>query len=398
MARRREDVSVKNNDEDYELNSLVEKAIRGDRDSLIGLCQAIAKSVLFRVQCYLHNPMDSEDTAQEVLIRVCENIYKLRDPRAFRSWLNTMIVNETRRYASKNSKQGSVVYLDEYLNDNDFEEDDDEFLPEEYTFREEDRRIIMDIIHDLPEQQRLAIVMHYYDHMGIMEIARATNVSHQNVSRNLKLAKDKIKNELEKLSKKTGTLYSIAMLPIGGILAGLFNQEATVTSFASTSLLEGAITNGTVHTSKFSSILAGIKVALGSMLQPTIAIVSVAVVTTGFVIGSNLIKKPKNEQPQTSQNITVEGRIDFSGGNILVEHMNPKKAIVVASNENGELRAIGWSIKAIEDEREIYSGKGNTIDDLLTKMQENGSYILSFEMQDKLGNKYLITREFIIIN
>ena len=69
--------------EQLAIEALASKASRGDREALLSLCRAIAKNILFRVSCKVSNRMDAEDTAQEILIRVCANIHSLKDPEAF---------------------------------------------------------------------------------------------------------------------------------------------------------------------------------------------------------------------------------------------------------------------------------------------------------------------------
>ena len=86
-----------------DLAYLAKKAKQGDREALSSLCKAITKNVLFRTSFKL-NQMDAEDAAQNVLLAVCTKIHHLKEPKAFGAWLNSIIVNEIRRYSSNNAK------------------------------------------------------------------------------------------------------------------------------------------------------------------------------------------------------------------------------------------------------------------------------------------------------
>lgn len=375
---------------------LADRAKYGSRDALKTLCEAIAKSVLFHVSCSLHNEMDAEDVTQEILIRVCENIHNLRDTSAFSTWLNSIIVNEIRRYAAKGSKRGVVINLDEYFESDIEEEEDQEFLPEDYAVREEDRRVVMDIVKSLPERQLEAVILHYYKGLGITETAKTMDVTKQSVARYLKLAREKIKKEIDNTYEKTGTLQAIALLPIGGLLSNIMKQEATLATPLSNTWVDSVVNKYTKVGS--SGLTTG--VVKGLVGKIAVAVVSVAIITTGTIyIVSELTKKEDSKNlSSVSQSVETYSEITFSGGTNEVS-INPTNASVTSENIYGALTAKEWSIYLAGNESIIYAGKNDNLNGTLTLMQEtgeNGIYILCYLMEDTTGNMYKVTREFTI--
>ena len=190
---------------------LVKKAIRRNREATEDLCRTIAKRVLFHTTHKLKSRTDAEDVAQEVLIRVCSKIHELKEPKAFYGWLNTIIINETNRYRTKNYKYDDVLDMEEYA---DFKmEEDEEFLPQEYISREDLRKTVMESIDRLPERQLEAVMMHYYDELSLTETAKIMGVSVARVSQCLALAREKIKSEINKEIGQTTTVSGISLMP-----------------------------------------------------------------------------------------------------------------------------------------------------------------------------------------
>ena len=178
-----------------ELETLVERATQGDKKALCELCEEIAKGVLFQATHILGNQSNGEDVAQEVLLRVCESIRSLRNPKAFKGWLARIIINEKNRYLAKNSKQTSVLNIDDYLEN--ILEDKEDFLPHECAENKEMRKVVMEVISSLPIRQREAVMLHYYDGLSVTEVAEVMEVTTQSVSKSLAIARQKLRREFE---------------------------------------------------------------------------------------------------------------------------------------------------------------------------------------------------------
>ena len=192
----RHETAKTDNDRRYEeIEALAKKAIRGDNDALYELCEKHARSILFRAKYMLGNEMDAEDVAQNVLLRVCENIKDLRKPKAFHAWLSRIIVNETRRYMAARTKRGQVEDIDDYMEE--LVEDDAQLLPGEYLEGLSVHDAIMEIVSRLPARQREAILLHYYDELKVTEVGKAMGIPHQSASRYLLLAREKLRADLE---------------------------------------------------------------------------------------------------------------------------------------------------------------------------------------------------------
>lgn len=394
-----EDTSKKNKVSNEEIEHLIAQAKCGDRKALASLCRAISRSVLFSTMYFLRNHHDAEDVAQEVLIRVCERIGGLDDPAAFRGWLSRIIENETRRYITKNAKHAAVIDINDYL-DMDFAEDNEKFLPEEYALKEAERKAVREILDMLPERQRKVIFLHYYDCLGVTEIAVVMEISPSTVSHYLKLARDKLRNEIQNQAKKTGTVYSIAFMPLGLVLTNVLRQEAEQLPPLSDSWIAQAVSKSTeMPPSPTGHVAAaaasGMKMGLITMLLTFTAAVAVV---AGLWRGG-VFSKPESFHIAQTVVLDAKSEVVFSGGDAYMPHKNPKQATAQGENAHGPLTPRHWWITRAGTGETIYSGAGSQVDAVLTEMRsrrEDGEYALNFWMEDTDGVAYTLTRQFII--
>jgi len=169
------------------LEVIVTSAIKGDTEALHHLCESITQSILFRTRHILNDPMDAEDVSQNILIRVCENIHTLRQPKAFRVWLGKIITNEIRTHMTRNTSEHTLVNIDDYVTS--LVDETKELFPHYCVEAKEFRQDVMDVLSNLPTRQREAMLLFYYDQLSVVEIAKIMDIPHQSVSRYLSIAR-----------------------------------------------------------------------------------------------------------------------------------------------------------------------------------------------------------------
>ena len=73
---------------------LVSQTLAGDRDAFGVLVHKYQEMVFAYAFQKVRNETDAEDVMQEVFLRAYRNLYALRHPHRFRSWLYTITPNE----------------------------------------------------------------------------------------------------------------------------------------------------------------------------------------------------------------------------------------------------------------------------------------------------------------
>ncbi|MDR0853449.1 MAG: sigma-70 family RNA polymerase sigma factor [Clostridiales Family XIII bacterium] len=196
------------------LNRTIKEAIRGDREAFAELYRVYAKTIYFHTYNCIWDKGEVEDVAQDVVIRMLKTIGSLRSPYAFTAWMHQVITSvcyeSNEAYSRKRSKNDTIDSAGDIVDD-DVKND-----PAHAAQRIDANELIYSQIQKLPDMQRMAIIMHYYDEMKHREIAKALGVTESTISTNIMKAKKKLKEILEKDKRFGGTeelLGSVAMGP-----------------------------------------------------------------------------------------------------------------------------------------------------------------------------------------
>jgi RNA polymerase sigma-70 factor (ECF subfamily) len=216
-----------------ELEPTIVKAVSGDREALCHLCDTVARDVLYMATYLVSNPQDAEDLAQDVLYEVCKDIHKLREPKAFKQWLTTITINKKNKYLSERTKRGVLLDIEDYLEE--FVEERNEYIPSINFENSEERKMILALVQRLPERQREAVMLHYYSGYRVTTVAKIMDITHQNVSRYLILAREKLRADIKeyKSAEKNSAAMKFAMAPSGALLCEALKQESLLLGFVS---------------------------------------------------------------------------------------------------------------------------------------------------------------------
>lgn len=305
---------------------LVRKAIDGCKDALEQLCENIAKSVLFRSEYMLGNGMDekdAEEVSQEVLLRVCEKIENLREPKAFMAWLNKIILNESNRYLKKKAGKFSLLSIEEHTEsaNNEIADGDIDFIPEKYIENKELRDSLMNIILCLPKQQRQTIILHYFDELSVTEVAKVMNIKHSSVSNYLKNGIGKIRTELKRLPH-VSSFAAIPAIAFGPVLSNILQAEAESFAPGNAAWLETILE----PCKQYVSTSPDLNITEPKTNYSMISSIGTAVATVAIVVGItlNTSYEPLGEDIRINENaITFSGGMDFGAR---YKHINPTNA------------------------------------------------------------------------
>ncbi len=145
---------------------------------------------------------NTSDLAQEVFIRAWKSIHKLRNPRAFRSWLNQIATNLFYDELRRRPKHMNTISMDEGFESDDHDEGptrdiaDTSALPDECFQRQELIDAIHNAMEQLPETFRTAIVLRELQGLSYEEIAVLTQSEMGTVKSRIARARTKIQQLL----------------------------------------------------------------------------------------------------------------------------------------------------------------------------------------------------------
>ena len=150
------------------------------------LYEKYATDVLRVCYFYLGDRQKAEDVCQDVFVRLMLNAPQLEDGRE-KAWLLKVALNRCRDLWrgswARRVVLGSPVF---------------ELIPApDDTPRREDEEAMMIAVHQLPPAFREVILLHYYQNLGITEIAQMMNLPEGTISSRLSRGRKKLETILQ---------------------------------------------------------------------------------------------------------------------------------------------------------------------------------------------------------
>jgi RNA polymerase sigma-70 factor (ECF subfamily) len=370
---------------EFEHRDLAVKAIDGDTAAFEQLYLRYTNSILYHARRFIKDPDEAEDAAQEAVIEMYRNISTLKDPNAFVPWMYRLTKFVCLKHIrALDSKRGghSVADIDDYaevLADPGKEAD-----PEKTMVEGERTDAIRAVIGHLPEKQREAVILFYYEGLSYREIAAAQGTTPSTVSTNIMKAKRKIAQELEPaiaLAVATDAGAKLAGVSIPAFQAackvGLAKSAAAGFGFGSVTAAGHYAASGLKVVSPANSFLT--------------VCVSTAVVVTILASVTALSSTPvPAEVPQIpAVEYMPDADIAFLDGDCACGHVNPQNAVLSLSNDKDVTES--WDI--LSGGAAVSSGEGM---DVSLAGLPDGDYQLRFIIVSEDGRKAYSTRAFLI--
>ncbi|MDC0311587.1 sigma-70 family RNA polymerase sigma factor [bacterium] len=169
----------------------------GDIAAFEELVEIHQKAVIGTVAKMLGSPNEAEDIAQQVFVRIWKSAPRYEPQAKFTTWMFTitrnLVFNEVRRRQRK-----PAVSLEE--REDDFHQsaaDSENIEPDRAALQHELERAVDQAIQDLPEKQRLAVILRRYEDMPYEEIGDVLKLSLAAVKSLLFRARTQLKENMK---------------------------------------------------------------------------------------------------------------------------------------------------------------------------------------------------------
>ena len=137
----------------------------------------------------LKNDDDIYDALQDALLSMYQNYDTLRDKSLFSTWGTRIVINKCYDFLRK--RKNNVIALDETI-ENDIEISSfDEYDVDKYGIKQAMNEY-------LSEEQKLVIILFYYDDYSLKDISKILDIPEGTVKSRLSKARDILKEKLEK--------------------------------------------------------------------------------------------------------------------------------------------------------------------------------------------------------
>ena len=288
--------------ETVDFSKLISEAKSGDSSAFEELYKLSLKTAYHTASLLLKNPEDVEDVLQNTYIKAYQKLPELKNPESFESWIKTIIENECKNYIKKEKRIHAPIIFFKNKTD-EYSEEWNQPVPQEYMEREELRKSVSDIIDSLSPEVRRCIILFHYEDKSLNEISKMLDIPLGTVKSRLHNGRKQIEKEFNKLKKKDPSLYGIGAIPV--ILSLLSYQaknivvpaaisEGIITSVAGTASATGAASAvGTATTVSTAASGTGAVSSAAATAAASIAVKVTAVAVAGSIAvgGTVAVKK-----------------------------------------------------------------------------------------------------------
>lgn len=295
-----------------ELAELARKAQAGDAAVVNELLSRLYEMIYRTALKMLGNVHDAEDAAQEVCLKILEGLPKLRDPAAVLDWAETITRNTCKNQLKKSRPELFRAEDEDAITE--VPEDADDILPDRYMDMLAKREIIVGMIDALPEKQRLAVYMYYYEGKTVEEIAQFMEVSEGTVKSRLSAARASLKAQVEAEERKGNKLY--VFFPF---LGRLLREDAETVQLPPLPVTQAQIAAAAQAAAETAAGSAGKAVAAGkiaakggaSLAVKAAACVAAVALLTGAALG--LPRLLRNGEGGPSQTVSAPTSVPTAG-------------------------------------------------------------------------------------
>lgn len=295
---------------------LINRGIAGDQSALTDLFERTFDDVYSTVFFTIKGNKDASlDIVHETYIYNFRKLDTLKSAESFPAWIKTSARNRAFSYLRSQQKKLKRTEDSSYKDDQtprELVDDRTEHIPDEYIEKQENNRLLWEILNSLPEEQYLVITMFYEQQLSIKEIAETLNVSENTVKSRLNYGKKKVEKKVLELEKNGTKIYGLA--PIVFFMLLLKNFHITTASSVPLSMLPEIQAGVSASVSSVSTGVSGVantavKVGTGiaskTITKITAAVLAGVLLVSGGVIGSKyLFDNNSDIQSTTGANVT----------------------------------------------------------------------------------------------
>jgi RNA polymerase sigma-70 factor, ECF subfamily len=180
------------------------RAKAGDQSAFDYLVQKYRRPIVSFMYRMARNPAAAEDLAQEVFLRVYRSRQSYEASAKFTTWLYRIATNLAVNHArdTRHERPEVTVSLDEADEESGttLELPDGALTAEQSMVRRERMMAIRRKVEALPEQQKLAVIMHKYQQMDYKQIAKVLEKSESATKSLLFRAYETLREQLKEFS------------------------------------------------------------------------------------------------------------------------------------------------------------------------------------------------------
>ncbi len=179
-------------------------AKKGDSDGFAYIYEQTYGEKYYIALKYMKNTVDADDVISEAYIKAWEKIDTLTDAEKIGSWLGQIVARTALDVLKKKKPKlfSSIEDDAEAQSVLDVENPSIDEHPEKSYTSKERQQLIQQMIDSLSDEQRICVLMYYYEEMAVTQIAEMLECPEGTVMSRLNYARKNLKKKADELQQK----------------------------------------------------------------------------------------------------------------------------------------------------------------------------------------------------
>lgn len=377
-------------------DAIIKEAQAGSGEAFTIIYNETIKTAYYVAKRILLDEDATEDVLQESYIAVFNHLADFKTGN-LQGWIDTIVANRAKNYL----RRKNPIYFSEMETEEnpvvEFEEEKIEFRPDEKVDYDETQRLIMEIVDNLSPEQRISVMLFYFEEKSVKEIAEICECSENTVKSRLNYARKKIKEDVLELEKKGTKLYSVSIIPFIIWMLSEKAKASVVSADSAAKIYYGvnAGLNGSLNVAGVTSaniatntVTSTVATKAGMALGVKIAIAAVAgtVAIGGTAAGIGIAYYVSNEEDEMDESLLegpkAEENIYVKVGNVKIPITSTwEELVAICEKNNWEIEdrlypdESGWASKPYNQKGSIITPDGDLLVCIMPNEENNGAVI-----------------------
>ena len=210
---------------DKRLEVAIEQLRQGQQQGFQILYDQTHNYVFMQARTLLKNEADVHDLVQEVYINAYRSISSLQENQKIYAWLGGIAFRQATKILRK---QKEIPIGEEDMPLEPMVAFDEDIQPEHALDKKESAQILRELLEELPELQKAALMAYYYNEMSIGEIAQAFSCSEGTIKSRLNYARKSLKKAIQEREKRDNIRLHSFSLPLLLLAFGNYADECVM--------------------------------------------------------------------------------------------------------------------------------------------------------------------------
>lgn len=292
--------------------NIIADAKEKKEDAIACLMEKTQNKLYYTVYRYVKNQGLAEDIVQETYIKALDSLDSLSDANKFESWITTIAVNRSKNYlgVKKNTEFVDFTSMEEEGSDLLFEESIENetmsFEPEANFNYSELKDGLNSVLDELPDNQRMAILLYYLDEFKVKEISEIMDIPQGSVKSLLNYGRTAIKKKIEELRKQNKSFYSIAAFPFLGWMLKDQVKSIKISAKMTDAIMKSVGVNQGISAAQTATSAKAITTAAAKGISTKVVAGVVAGVVTAGAIGGYVLANQSSQPAEPKEEKVVE--------------------------------------------------------------------------------------------